>query len=381
MLIHVHVDYYNNYYMSREKKIIRTSFLGILGNIVLVIIKAIFGFLANSISIVLDAANNLSDALSSTITIIGTKLAHKKPDAKHPYGHGRVEYVTSMIISFIILFTGIVAIYEAIMTFIEPRETSYTTTTIIIVAIGIGVKIALGLYFKLMGKKLDSGALQGSGLDALFDALLSLGTLVGIITSILWKVKIEAYLGIVIGLFIIKSGVSLFRSALSSLIGERANSDITNGIKDMVCSHKEVLGAYDLIINNYGPQRAIGSIHIEVDDSLQAKDIHPLTRKITEEVFLRYGVILTVGIYASNTSDEETKEIKLFLANLISEHQQIKQLHGFYMDKERMMISFDLIFDFSCPNIEEIKNELIGKLKEKFPQYDYYIVIDNDFSD
>ena len=367
--------------MSREKKIIRTSFLGILGNIVLVIIKAIFGFLANSISIVLDAANNLSDALSSTITIIGTKLAHKKPDAKHPYGHGRVEYVTSMIISFIILFTGIVAIYEAIMTFIEPRETSYTTTTIIIVAIGIGVKIALGLYFKLMGKKLDSGALQGSGLDALFDALLSLGTLVGIITSILWKVKIEAYLGIVIGLFIIKSGVSLFRSALSSLIGERANSDITNGIKDMVCSHKEVLGAYDLIINNYGPQRAIGSIHIEVDDSLQAKDIHPLTRKITEEVFLRYGVILTVGIYASNTSDEETKEIKLFLANLISEHQQIKQLHGFYMDKERMMISFDLIFDFSCPNIEEIKNELIGKLKEKFPQYDYYIVIDNDFSD
>lgn len=367
--------------MNREKKIVQTSFLGILGNIGLVIMKAIFGFLANSISIILDAANNLSDALSSTITIIGTKLAHKKPDAKHPFGHGRVEYVTSMIISFIILFTGVVAIYEAIMTFIEPKETNYTTITLIIVAIGIAVKIGLGIYFRYVGKKLNSGALQGSGIDALFDALLSLGTLIGVITSLVWGINIEGYLGIVIGAFIIKSGISLFRSALSSLIGERANSDIVNGIKELVCSHKEVLGAYDLIINNYGPERAIGSIHIEVDDSLLAKDIHPLTRKITEDVYLKYGVILTVGIYAANTSDEETKEIKHYLTELITSHQEIKQLHGFYMDKERTLISFDLIFDFSCPNVEEIKQDLITKLKEKFPAYNYYIVIDNDYSD
>ena len=368
--------------MNREKKIVQTSFLGILGNVGLVVMKAIAGFLANSISIILDAANNLSDALSSTITIIGTKLAHKKPDAKHPFGHGRVEYVTSMIISFIILFTGVVAIYEAIMTFIQPKETNYTTLTLVIVAVGIAVKIALGIYFRIVGKKLDSGALQGSGIDALFDALLSLGTLAGVITHMIWEnVNIEPYLGIIIGLFIIKSGVSLFRSALSSLIGERANSDIVNGIKDLVCSHKEVLGAYDLILNNYGPEKAIGSIHIEVDDSLLAKDIHPLTRKITEDVYMKYGVILTVGIYASNTSNEETKEIKHYLTDLISSHQEIKQLHGFYMDKERMLISFDLIFDFSCPNIDQIKQELLTNLKEKFPNYNYYIVIDNDYSD
>lgn len=367
--------------MNREKKIIRTSFVGIIANIGLVIVKAIFGFLANSISIILDAANNLSDALSSTITIIGTKLAHKKPDAKHPYGHGRVEYVTSMIIAFIILFTGVVAIYEAIMAFIEPKVTDYTTFTLIIISVAIGVKIGLGIYFRIMGKRLNSGALQGSGVDALFDALLTLGTLIGAISAKYWGFNIEGYLGIVIGLFILKSGVSLFRSALSSLIGERASSDISNGIKDMVCSHKEVLGAYDLIINNYGPERAIGSIHIEVDDNLQAKDIHPLTRKITEEVFMRYGVILTVGIYASNTSSEETKEIKRYLADLISGHQEIKQLHGFYMDKERSIISFDLIFDFSCPTIEDIKNDIIKRMKEKFPEYDYYVVIDNDYSD
>lgn len=367
--------------MNREKKIIQTSFIGIFANIGLVVMKAIFGFLANSISIILDAINNLSDALSSTITIIGTKLAHKKPDAKHPYGHGRVEYITSMIIAIIVLVTGGSALYESVLSLINPKETSYTTITLVIVIVGIVIKIGLGLYFRLVGKKTNSDALIGSGLDALFDALLSLGTLVGVITSLIWNVNIEGYLGIIIGLFILKSGIGILRQSLSSIIGERTSKETSLGIKKVVCSHPEVIGAYDLIVNNYGPERAIASIHIEVKDDMTAKEIHHLTRKISEEIYHQFGVIMTVGIYASNTSTDEAREIRSTVSNLVKEYKDIKQMHGFYLNKEEFTVTFDIILDYKCPNVEEIRQDLFNKLKEKYPLFTFFIVIDNEFTD
>ncbi len=367
--------------MNREKKIIRTSLLGILANIGLVIIKAVFGILANSVSIVVDAINNLTDALSSTITIIGTKLAHKKPDAKHPYGHGRVEYVTSFIIAVLVLLTGAGAIYESINTIITNPEPNYSILTLIMVIIGIVVKIGLGIYFRIVGKKVNSDALVGSGLDALFDALLSLATLIGIIVNLAWGIRIEGYLGIAIGLFILRSGISILRTSLSHIIGERLSKETALGIKHLVCSHDEVIGAYDLIVNNYGPERGIGSIHIEVRDDLTAKEIHPLSRKIAEEVYQQYGVIMTIGIYASNTSNEETKEIREYLVSVVKEYKEIKQLHGFYVDKDAHNVSFDIILDYKCPNVDDIKNQLFDRLKEKYPLYNFFIIIDNDISD
>ena len=367
--------------MNREKQIVRTSIVGIGGNILLVAAKAFIGILAGSIAIITDAVNNLTDALSSTITIIGTKLANKKPDKKHPYGHGRVEYITSMVIAIIILFAGFMAIYESIKSFFSDEVASYTYISIIIVSIAIVVKIGLGLFFKYMGKKAESEALKASGTDALFDALLSAATLIGIITSIVWNVNIEGYLGIGIGLFILKSGFSILRQGLSSVIGERSSSELTDGIKQLVCSFPEVKGAYDLILNDYGPNKSIGSIHIEVRDDLTAKEIHPLTRNIAAAAYMKYGVILTVGIYARNESNETTREIKNYIVKLIKEYKYVKQLHGFYLDESTRLVSFDLIFDFENEKTDEEVKEIEAKLKEKFPEYDFYIVIDKDFSD
>ena len=136
-----------------------------------------------------------------------------------------------------------------------------------------------------------------------------------------------------------------------------------------------------MLFRSYGPERAIGSIHVEVKDDMTAKDIHALSRQISEEVYLQYGVIMTVGIYASNTSNEESKEIREYLVSLVKQYPDIKQLHGFYVDKEKMLVSFDIILDYGCPNVEQIKNELYNKMKEKYPLYNYVIVIDNDISD
>lgn len=370
--------------MNREKKIVLTSVVGIGGNILLVAAKALIGILSGSIAIITDAINNLTDALSSTITIIGTKLAGKKPDKKHPYGHGRVEYLTSMVIAIIILFAGCMAIYESIKSFFSEEQASYSGIPVIsitVISIAIAAKIGLGLFFKFMGKKAESEVLKASGTDALFDALLSSATLIGIITSLVWGVNIEGYLGIGIGLFILKSGFGILREGFSSVIGERSDKEITDGLKELVCSFPEVKGAYDLILNDYGPSKSIGSIHIEVRDDLTAREIHPLTRKIAAAAYMKYGVILTVGIYARNESDETTKEIKNYIAKIIKEHKYIKQLHGFYLDESTRLVSFDLIFDFENEDSEKDAKDIENQLKEKFPEYDFYIVIDKDFSD
>ena len=367
--------------MTRERKIVQTSVIGIISNILLVVAKSIIGFIANSISIITDAINNLSDVLSSLITIIGTKIAGKKPDKKHPFGHGRMEYLTSMIIAVIILVSATMAIYESIQTLIQGRKASYDYVSIIVVSIAIAVKVALGIYFKVVGKKVDSEALKASGTDALFDSLLSTATLVGVLVSMLCHVDIEGYLGIAIGLFMIRSGIEILVKAYSSVIGERMEKETSLQLKKIVTSFPEVRGVYDLVINNYGPTKSIGSIHIEVDDHMTAKEIHPLTRKITEKVYMELGIILTVGIYAKNESSEEILEIKKAVHDLVKNYPSFLQIHGFYVDEEKKQISFDLVYDFGAKNVENDVEEIKKVLKEQYPSYDYYVVLDNDVAD
>ena len=366
---------------DRSKKIIQTSIIGILANLGLVALKAVVGIIANSISIIMDAVNNLSDALSSVITIVGTKLSQKKPDAKHPYGHGRVEYVTSLIISIIILIAGSVAIVESVLNIITPSEVSFTYISVILIGVAVLVKIALGFFFRYRGKKLNSEALKGSGIDALFDALLSLATLVSIVVFLIWKVNIEGYIGVIIGIFMLKSGIDVLRTSLSSIIGERTSKETAEGIKKLVCENPEVLGAYDLIVNNYGPERGIGSIHIEVNDKMTAKEIHPLTRNIAYQIYEKFGIIMTVGIYASNSSDSEIIKIKEAIRGEVLSHPTIKQMHGFYCDQEIKTISFDVIVDFKNKESHLLIEEIKKNLEQKFPDYHFYIVEDKDFSD
>ena len=366
---------------DRSKKIVQTSVVGILANLGLVVIKAIVGLFAMSIAIIMDAINNLSDALSSVITIVGTKLAQKRPDEKHPYGHGRVEYLTSLVISIIIIIAGSAAIVESILAIIEGNLPSFEIWSVILIAFAVLAKIALSFFFRYRGKKLNSEALKGSGIDALFDAFLSLATLIAIIVALVWQVNIEGYIGVVIGLFMIKSGIDVLRSSLSNIIGERTSKETSEAIKKLVCSNPEVKGAYDLIVNNYGPDRGIGSIHIEVDDNLTAKEIHPLTRKIATQVYMEFGIIMTIGIYASNSSDKEIIEIRDAIRKEVLSHPTIKQMHGFYVDQETKTISFDVIVDFKDKDAPKLIKEIHDKIAEQFPDYHFFIVEDKDFTD
>lgn len=366
--------------MERQKKIIKTSILGILVNIILVIFKATIGIIVNSIAITLDAVNNLTDAISSIITIIGTKLANKKPDKKHPYGHGRIEYFTSVIISFLVLIAGVTALKESVEKIIAPGETDYSIISMIIVAVAVLVKFFFGRYVKKVGKDVNSQSLVASGEDAFMDSILSFTTLIAAIINYVWKFSLEGYLGVIIAIIIIKSAIEMLKETIDTMIGVRADKELTDKIKQKVCSYKEVQGAYDLALHNYGPAKSIATVHIQVRDDMTAKEIHKLTRKITMDIFNEFGIISTIGIYAANDSGEY-KEIRDSLNKIVKEYEHVKQVHGFYVDESENEIYFDLIIDFECEDSEKLRSEIISKLNKEYQKYTFNIVLDDDITD
>ncbi len=366
--------------MERDKKIIKISIFGILVNLVLVIFKSIVGLLANSIAIILDAVNNLSDALSSIITIIGTKLSGKRPDKKHPYGYGRVEYFSSIIIAVIVLVAGFTSLKESFEKILNPTTADYSIFSLVVVAIAVFVKYFFGNYVKKEGEKLNSGSLIASGTDAVSDSFLSLSTFIAAMISLIWHVSLEGYLGLVISIIIIRSAIEILKDTVNDMIGVRADVELTRQIKEKILSNKEVQGVYDLILHNYGPNNLIGTVHIQVDDEKTAKELHRLTRKMTLDIYKELGIIMTIGIYASNDRGEYGK-IQKYVRIISKDYPNIIQIHGFYVDEDINTISFDVIFNFDERQIEKIVSEMAEKLKKKFPGYEYNIIIDTDFSD
>ena len=367
--------------MNREKIIVRTSIIGIVANVFLAAFKTAIGLLSHSIAIVLDAVNNLSDALSSVITIIGTKLAGKAPDKKHPLGHGRVEYLTAMIIAVLVLYAGITSLIESIKKIIQPDTPDYQVISLVIIGVAVIVKILLGRYVKSVGEKVNSGSLIASGSDATLDAVISASTLVAAIIYIKAGISLEAYLGAIISLVIIKAGFEMLRETLSQIIGERVDSDLSRKIKETISSFPDVGGAYDLILHNYGPDTLMGSVHIEVPDTYTADKIDELTRAIQKKVLQECNVILTaVSIYSKNTKSDKASEVLSAIRKKVMEHPEVLQMHGFYMDPVTENISFDVVLDFS-KDMQNVYKDIYNEVTEMYPNNKIHITLDTDISD
>ena len=368
--------------INREKTIVTTGIIGIVANVFLASFKALIGVAAHSTAMVLDAVNNFSDVLSSLVAIIGTKIASKKPDKKHPLGHGRVEYLAQMIIAALIIYAGLTAMIESVKKIINPVEPEHSALSLTIISVAIVVKIALGLFVRKQGKKVKSDLLMSSGTDALFDAILSTAVLVSAVILLVFKFNIEAYVSVAISLFILKAGLEIIFEAVDDMLGHRVEAEYTRKVKESVNSFDEVHGAYDIVLHNYGPERYLGSVHIEVDDTMTAHQIDALTRSITEKVYVDTGIILTaVGIYSNNSSDEHLMQMRNEIAGLVVDHKHILQIHGFYVDEERKKIVFDVVVDFEEQDREGLIAHIVGDVKEALPGYDVQVTIDNDISD
>ena len=367
---------------GRERTIVRTSVVGIVANVFLAAFKAVIGLMSNSIAIVLDAVNNISDAGSSLITIVGTKLAGREPDKKHPFGYGRIEYLSAMIISVIVLYAGVTSFVESVKQIIHPETPDYSVVSLVIVAVAVVVKILLGRYVKAVGVRVNSDSLINSGEDATLDSVISASTLVAAGIFLIFRVSLEAWLGALISLVIIKSGVEMLRGTISQILGERNDAQLARSIKQTVMSFPEVQGAYDLVLNNYGPDTWNGSIHIEVPDTCSAEQLDPLIREITMKVLREHRVILTaVGVYSVNTRDPEIIEIRKRVNEIAFSHPHVKQLHGFYLDREKKTLRFDIVVSLDAADRHAVCSEVTAEVQKAFPDYELQVAMDTDFAE
>lgn len=366
---------------NRDKVIIRTSIIGILTNVLLAGFKAVIGIISNSIAVTLDAVNNLSDALSSIITIVGTKLAGKLPDKKHPLGYGRIEYLSSMIVSGIVLYAGITATVESVKKIIHPEKPDYSVISLVIIAVAVIVKIILGRYVKAKGEQVNSGSLVASGSDAMFDAILSGSVLVSAIIFMVSGLSLEAYVGVVIAGFIIKAGIEMMMETLNEILGTRADKEKTDKIKKLLSDEPEVRGAYDLLMYNYGPDKDYASVHLEVPDTMTTREFDKLTRKLERKIYKETGVVLAgVGLYSYNTGSNEAADIQKDVHERVMAHDWAVQLHGFYVDTETKEMTFDVVMSFDIRPREGLQI-IYNEVKEAYPEYSIQIAPDVDVSD
>ena len=368
--------------LERGRIIIRTSIVGIIANVFLAAFKAVIGLMSNSIAIVLDAVNNISDAGSSLITIIGTKLAGRAPDKKHPFGYGRIEYLSAMVISLIVLYAGVTSLIESVKQIIHPETPEYTNVSLVIVAVAVVIKIVLGRYVKSVGLKVKSDSLVNSGEDAVLDSVISASTLVAATVFLIFGISTEAWLGAAISLVIIKSGLEMLGGTVSQLLGERNDAELAKSIKQTVAEFPGVQGVYDLVLNNYGPDTWNGSLHIEVPDTYSADSLDRMLRKIQETVYYKHQVILTaIGVYSVNTKDDEVIEAKKRVHDIVFSHDHVLQMHGFYLTKEEKSIRFDIVVSFDAKDRREVYDAILADVGSEFPGYKLNVVMDTDFTE
>ena len=367
--------------LDRNRIIIHTSVIGIVVNVLLAAFKAAVGLLSHSISVTLDAVNNLSDALSSTITILGAKLAGKLPDKKHPFGHGRIEYLSAMLVSAIVLYAGLTAGVESVKKIFHPSVPEYSFVSLLIIGVAIIVKLLLGRYVSAQGKKAHSGSLEASGADALSDAALSLSVLVCAIIYMVTDLSLEPYVGVVIACFIVRAGFDMMKDTLDDILGRRPDPEVTSKIKQIVTQQEPVRGAYDLVLNNYGPDKNYASVHVELPDTMTVEEVDRLTRRIQAEVYAQTGVVIVgVGVYSYNTKNDEAGRIRNDILKIVLSHDWALQLHGFYADLEEKTIRFDVVMSFDIDPKEGLFT-LRKEIEAKYPEYSIHIAPDVDISD
>lgn len=370
----------NEEVLDRDRIIVRTSMVGIAANILLAAFKAVIGILSHSIAITLDALNNLSDALSSVITILGSKLAGRRPDKEHPMGHGRTEYLSALTVAVIVLYAGITSAIESVRKIISPVRPEYSNISLVIIAVAVAVKIILGRYFVKKGREAGSGALEASGADALFDAVLSFSVLVCAILFQVTGISLEAYVGALISVFIMRSGIEMLRKTTDDIIGKRADPDLVRKIKKLIMQEEEVRGAYDMIINNYGPEADYASVHVELPDTMTVDEVDRITRRLQKTVYKETGVILTcVGVYSYNTGNYEAAKIRNAVMGTVMRHEWALQVHAFHADTKNHTMRFDVVFSFDIDpeeGCEIIRKEIIGL----YPEYTLQIRADADIT-
>lgn len=356
-----------SFIQEREKIGTRASIVGIAVNTGLFILKFALGTLMRSMAVIADGFNNLSDVASSIVSLIGFRVAGKKPDAKHPFGYGRIEYISALVVSFLILTTGLSIIKDSVSNIFKPEELSVTTVGFIGLLISILAKIILGLYTKRLGKKINSVSLIASGTDALNDVIVTLATVVSIGVFKFFKVNIDGYIGCVVALFIIKAGIEVVTNALGPLLGQPADKEIVDKIEELILAGKGIVGVHDLVVHNYGPGRVFASAHAEIPSNCNLVEMHEIIDQIENIIYNELNIEITIHFDPIDINDKKLSEMKEKVAKIVKAVDEKLKFHDFRMvtGKSQTNLIFDVVYPYDCKLKEDvILQQLRAKIDE-----------------
>lgn len=367
---------------KRIKTILRASIIAIGVNVALGIFKAIVGFITNSIAITMDAINNFTDAISSFVTIFSAKMSSKESDRKHPFGYGRYEYLGTLLIGGLIAYAGFTALIESIKQIISPEEVEYSIIPLVIVGVAVVGKLLLAMYISKTGKKVKSDSMVASGKEAIGDVAISISTLVAAGIYIFLHFSIEAFLGVIIAIVIIKSGIETLKETIDKLLGTGASVALVRDIKKAIATHDNVQGAFDLVMHDYGTDAYVASVHIAVMDTLPADELDRLTREIQKHISEEFGVFLSaIGIYSVNSRDEQITAMRDKVSQVVLEDSMIHSVHGFYINQDKNEMRFDMVVSFDAKDRRSVYNDAIARVKSHYPEYDIEAGLDMDFNE
>jgi len=360
------------------------SFVGIASNVVLFMVKIVIGLMLNSIAVIADAFNNLSDVASSVVTLVGFNMTNKPADKEHPFGHGRIEYISALIVSFMILMVGVEFIKSSFDRIRNPEPVSFDLISIGILTLSIAVKLWLSKFNKRIGSAIGSKAMEASSFDSLSDVITTSVVIVSIILSKWISLPIDGYIGILVAIFILYAGFNIAKDTLNPILGEAPDPELVEGIQDMVLSYEGITGAHDLIIHNYGPGRCIASIHAEVPDHVSIVKTHDIIDRAEKEISQELGVYMLIHMDPVNTNCEITHKIQQQVIEVINDFDDEISIHDFRVvnGETHKNLVFDIVIPIGYSEAKEA--ETVEGIKEKihkrYPEYDAIITVDKEYA-
>lgn len=364
---------------KRENIIQVTSGLNVVMNLFIAIVKVIAGLFVSSIAIISEGINNAADALTSILTLLGSKLAMKHPDSKHPFGYGRVEYLTSLVIAIMILISGFEALQSAVKLIFKPEELNINLLSLIIVFVFAIVKYLVGVYTIKMGDKSQSDSLTAVGLDCRNDSYNSLVTIISAAVFLIFNLNIDAYAGIFTSFMILKAGYSVLKETGSKLLGQAGDSDFAKKLYEIIRAEDYIINAADMMLHNYGPDSYSGSVNIELDHKLKVGEIYQKLHKLQLEIAYKYKVILVFGIYAVDNDNPESKKLREQIAKFVIGYDHVKSYHAVYIDKTSNDIYCDLIVDYELKDWNKLDNDFKKYMKELYPSDNIVLTIETEY--
>lgn len=364
---------------EREGVITAVSALGIAVNLLIAAAKVVLGLFASSIAIVSEGVNNASDAMTSVLTLVGSRLAGKHPDAKHPFGYGRVEYLTSLVIAGLILFTGIEMLISSVRLIFEPSELNVSVPALAVVAVSAVIKFLLGVFTVSAGKRSGSGALVGVGLDCRNDSFISVVTILSAVIFIVSGVSVDAYVGALMSLLVVKAGFDVLRDTVSELLGRPGDAELAAKLYREIRSTPGILGAVDMMLHNYGPDAYSGSVNVEIDHEKTVGEVYDFLHALQLRIMREYNVTLVFGVYAVDGDHEEARVIRQRIAEFVRAHEHVKSFHAVYLDPASPRLYCDLIVDYELRDWELLRRDFTGFMRESFPERELVLTIETEF--